>query len=239
MDERKVVNIIPTVKRKIVKGEGYSKTGDAWMHPELDGEEDINSRVNELVDWLARQDLPNVGNFYADSSMRRQNLINYFKVIYWMNPEWMFIGEAPGIHGCVKTGIPFTSERLIQDGTLMRYFRGTPFKAEGNKAEGSATVIWQAVHRLSAPPVMWNAFPLHPKNSKGGNRTPTAAELKWGSFALAIVLDLFPRVKIITIGNKAANACKTIGAKTSGHLIHPAYHTNEFREQFDAFFKRL
>jgi hypothetical protein len=238
MGERKVIKLIPTVERKIVMGEGYSEDGDFWLHPEVDEEEEFDSKVNELVDWLARQDLPNVGNFYADSNMRRLNLIKYFKALFWINPDWMFIGEAPGIHGCVKTGIPFTSERLIQEGQLDRYFPGTRFNAEGNKAEGSATVVWKAIGRLSKPPVMWNAFPLHPMNKDGGNRPPTATELEWGAFGLASVLELFPEVKIVSIGKKAEKACKKVGARTSGHLIHPAYHTNEFREQFDAHFSK-
>ncbi|NMO96312.1 uracil-DNA glycosylase [Paenibacillus lemnae] len=239
MGECEIIKVVPTVERKTVSVKSYSEEGDFWLHPEMAEEEEFDLKVHELVDWLARQELPNVGNFYADSKMRQLNLIKYFKALFWIKPDLMFIGEAPGIHGCVKTGIPFTSERLIQDGQLDRYFLGTRFDAEGNKAEGSATVIWQAIGRLSKPPVMWNAFPLHLRKKDGKNRTPTTSELKWGAFALGRVLELFPGVEIISIGKKAESACEKVGAITSGHLIHPAYHTNEFREQFDShFFKR-
>lgn len=50
--------------------------------------------------------------------MKQLNLIKYFRALFWVKPEWILIGEAPGVHGCVKTGIPFTSERLIQKGYL-------------------------------------------------------------------------------------------------------------------------
>lgn len=190
-------------KRRNVRGEGYSKYGDAWLHPEADEEGEFESKIRDLVNWLARQDLPEVGNFYADSDMRRLNLIKYFSALYWIKPDWMFIGEAPGVHGCVKTGIPFTSERLIQERRLERHFPGTRFVVEGNKSEASATVVWGAVDRLSKPPVMWNAFPLHPRNKDGGNRTPTSAELRMGAYALSTVMDLFPGVKVISVGEKA------------------------------------
>lgn len=147
----------------------------------------------------------------------------------------MLVGEAPGIHGCVKTGIPFTSEKLIHEGQLERHLR-TRFIVEGKKGEASATVVWGEVSRLSKPPIMWNAFPLHPRSKDGGNRTPTAAELKWGLEVLQSVLELFPDVKIITVGRKAEAVCKRLQVKTVGHLFHPSHHAKEFREQFNDFF---
>ncbi|MUG86873.1 hypothetical protein GNP92_11020 [Paenibacillus timonensis] len=223
-------------KRRNVRGEGYSKNGDAWLHPEVDEEGEFESKVRNLVDWLASQDLPEVGNFYTDSDMRKLNLVKYFNALFWIKPDWMFIGEAPGVHGCVKTGIPFTSERLIQERRLERHFPGTRFVVEDNKSEASATVVWGAVDRLSKPPVMWNALPLHPRKKDGGNRPPTSAELEMGVHALSTVVDLFPGVKIISVGKKAERVCKKIGVQTAGHLIHPSYHAKEFREQFETYF---
>lgn len=238
-EQRKIqskIKGIPTIERRIVEGEGFSDNGDSWLHPEVDEEGEFDSKVRDLVDWLARQDLPDVGNFYADSDMRRLNLIKYFRALFWIKPDWMFIGEAPGVHGCVKTGIPFTSERLIQERRLERHFPGTRFVVEGNKSEASATVVWGALDRLSKPPVMWNAFPLHPRNKEGGNRPPTSAELEMGAFALSTVMDLFPGVRIISVGQKADKVCRKIGVRTAGHLIHPSFHAKEFREQFETFF---
>lgn len=190
-------------KRWNIRGEGFSENGDAWLHPEVDEEGEFESKVRNLVDWLASLDIPEVGNFYTDSDMRKLNLVKYFNALFWIKPDWMFIGEAPGVHGCVKTGIPFTSERLIQERRLERHFPATRFVVEGNKSEASATVVWGAVDRLSKPPVMWNAFPLHPRKKDGGNRPPTSAELEMGVHALSTVVDLFPGVKIISVGQKA------------------------------------
>jgi uracil-DNA glycosylase len=234
MDERKIIEVISTVQRRIVKGEGYSENGDAWLHPEVDEEADFDRKAREIVDLLvAKRDFPNVGNFYAESDIKRSNLVKYFNALFWLKPEWMLIGEAPGIHGCVKTGIPFTSERLIREGHLEQHFPTTRFVVEGNKAEASATVVWGSVSRLSMPPVMWNAFPLHPQDGNGGNRTPSTAELEWGREALQTVLSLFPGVQIVTVGRKAEAACRRLCVKSVGHLNHPSRQANIFREQFD------
>lgn len=237
MLERKVIKVIPTVQRKIFKGEGYSEDGDASFYPEVDEEEVFDQKARTLVKRLAiNRDFLNAGNFYADSDMKQLNLIKYFNALFWLKPEWMFIGEAPGIHGCVKTGIPFTSEKLIHEGHLDRHFRGTRFVVEGKKGEASATVVWGEVSRLSKPPIMWNAFPLHPRGKDGGNRTPSVAELQWGLEVLQSVLELFPDVMIITVGRKAEAACKRLQVKTEGHLFHPSHHAKEFREQFNDLF---
>jgi uracil-DNA glycosylase len=58
--------------------------------------------------------------------MKQLNLTNYFNMLFWNNPEYLFIGEAPGKDGCVLTGVTFSSER-------------------------SAIVIWGSVETLSCP----------------------------------------------------------------------------------------
>jgi uracil-DNA glycosylase len=122
-------------------------------HPEVDEEAVFDKKARAIVALLVREkDRSDVGNFYVESEMKL-NLIKYFNALFWIKPEWLLIGEAPGIHGCVKTGIPFTSERLIRQGHLNRHFPGTRFVVEGNKAEASATVVWGSVTSLrNLPP---------------------------------------------------------------------------------------
>lgn len=211
-----------------------SQTTSHTSYSAVNEEEVFERKVWALVDRLiSKQDFPNVGNFYAESEMKQLNLIRYFRALFWLKPAWMLIGEAPGVHGCVKTGIPFTSERLIRKGKLGRHFVGTCFGVNGDKAEASSTVVWGSLLRLSTPPVMWNAFPLHPQNESGGNRTPSSAELHWGLETLETVLSLFSDVRVVTVGRKAEVACRKLSVKTAGHLNHPSRHANIFREQFE------
>lgn len=60
-----------------------------------------------------------VTNMYAiaDPSNldRTYNLTQYLDHLYENRPPFMMVGEAPGKHGCLKTGLPFTSERATID----------------------------------------------------------------------------------------------------------------------------
>lgn len=238
MDDRKEIKLVPTVKRKFAKGEGFAQNGDAWLHPEVAEEEDFDRNVQQIVDLLtAKQDLINVENFYANSNTKRRNLMHYFNQLFWNKPENMFIGEAPGKDGCVRTGIPFTSERLINRGQFQKHLPGASFIVDGDRAERSATVIWGSVEILSSPSIMWNVFPLHPFDEYGKNRTPKREELEWGMTILPLVINLFPGIKVVTVGKKAESACRELQIKTIGHLNHPR-RADIFRKQFDDLFSK-
>ncbi|MDQ0088969.1 hypothetical protein J2T12_002379 [Paenibacillus anaericanus] len=215
----------------------YTPQGENPLHPEVQEEEIFEKRLQTLIQhFVLKNNFKNVGNFYVDSPIKQENLKKYFKALNSHNPEWMLLGEAPGIHGCVKTGIPFTSQRLIMDGSLNKHFPNTQFIADGNKAEASSTIIWGSINSLSKPPVLWNAFPLHPTDEVGGNRPPTREELEWGMEILKQVLFIFPDVKIVTVGRKAEGVCKSLNLQTFAHLNHPSRKANLFREQFKACF---
>ncbi|MFD1676621.1 uracil-DNA glycosylase [Alicyclobacillus fodiniaquatilis] len=237
--ERKVIKVKRTVERNILeKGEGASSNGDGWLHQEVFVEEIFDQKVWGIIGEMSEKVFPSVNNFYKDSSLRQSNLEKYFNALFWKRPSYMFIGEAPGVHGCALTGIPFTSERVIRDGITNHHFNGTRFMAEGHSYEGSASYFWQMINRMPKPPVLWNVFPLHPYKMVNGemkNRAPKEAEKAWGQEILLKVLGLFPSIHIITVGNHARTTCEKLKIKTSGHIIHPAHHVNEFREQFRIF----
>jgi hypothetical protein len=230
-----VKKVIPTVNQNNEKGEGDSQSGDTWLHPEVNEEVVFDKKIKEIIRLIAEKtDFPSVNNFYKDSLLRRTNLAKYFRALFWIKPRIMFIGEAPGINGCALTGVPFSSERLIQEGRLDFHLK-QKFVAEGNSYEGSAAYFWEMIDLMPKPPVLWNVFPLHPYKVKDGdmkNRAPKMAEKEWGRKILLMVLDLFPEIKVISVGNHAKEMCEKLGIETAAHIIHPAYHVSEFREQF-------
>src|SRR5882757_784285 len=65
-------------------------------------------------------------------------------------PQYILVGEAPGYQGCKVSGIPFTSERLMMEGTIARIdpqerrlsTRPRPW------SEPSATIVWGTLHAL-------------------------------------------------------------------------------------------
>ncbi|AIQ11418.1 uracil-DNA glycosylase [Paenibacillus durus] len=238
--QKEPIKLKATDKRVQPCGEGDSpKVNDSWLHLEVAEEENFNKKVHALIRSIAsKQDFPSVNNFYAESVHCRTNLAKYFNALFWSKPKVIFIGEAPGVRGCALTGTPFTSERILRGGRLNRHFPRTSFYVEGNSYEGSAHYFWETIDLMTAPPVLWNVFPLHPYKIVQGvmkNRTPKSAEKKWGREILQQVMDLFPNVQVVSVGNNAKDACATLGIITTGHIIHPAYHANEFREQMRSF----
>lgn len=242
--ENKPIIVRPTVKRVIQKGEGYSPDGDdSWLHPEVVEEGKFQEAVHGIIQrLLLKNDFPEVNNFYADSEYKQRNLRKYFNALFWIKPKVMFIGEAPGIKGCFHTGIPFTSERLIQTGVVYHYLKGPRFEVRGNTYERSSGFIWEFVALMPRPPVLWNIFPLHPYKIVDGkidNRAPNRDEKEWGKIILNEVRNLFPGIKVVTIGNHAKEACLQLKVETSGHLIHPSRRVNRFRDQFNALLPSL
>ncbi|AIQ39917.1 uracil-DNA glycosylase [Paenibacillus sp. FSL R5-0912] len=213
---------------------------DSWLHPEVSVEEKFTHIVQEIIRLIVdKQDFPSVNNIYADSMDRQANLTKYFEALYGINPKIIFIGEAPGVHGCSLTGIPFTSERILRQGRLERHFPGTNFHVEGNSYEGSANYFWEIIDLMVSPPILWNVFPLHPFKMENGvmkNRTPKIAEKKWGHTILQLIIELFPNIRIVSVGNSAKDTCLKLSIDTADHIIHPAYHAKEFREQMRSYY---
>lgn len=144
------------------------------------------------------------------------------------NPEFILAGEAPGYQGCRYSGIAFTSERLLGEGSIPRIpalagrlsTRRLPF------SEPSATIVWKTLYKLGIEQrtILWNALQLHPHrpDSIWSNRTPTPEEISLGEPALRILIDAFPSAKIIAVGKKSEALLHEMGIPTSGSVRHPA-----------------
>lgn len=144
------------------------------------------------------------------------------------NPEFILVGEAPGYQGCRYSGIAFTSERLLGEGTIPRIpaltgrlsTRRLPF------SEPSATIVWKTLYRLGIADrtILWNALQLHPyrPNELWSNRTPTTQEISLGEPAMQILIKAFPSAKIIAVGKKSVGLLHEMGIPTAGSVRHPA-----------------
>ncbi|MFY0544965.1 uracil-DNA glycosylase [Brevibacillus sp. H7] len=202
-------------------------------------DEAFNSKVRNLISLLVNKiDLPNVNNFYAEDPNKCANLFTYFKEMYSLKPDFLFIGEAPGIKGCYLTGIPFTSERMINQGISTQQIFKSSYLINGNQYEHSANIIWGEVKKLKRPPLFWNVMPLHPYKLNSGkieNRPPTKQEKEWGKEILLKVIGIFPDVRIYSIGNHSKEALQEICIRSEGHLTHPRL-AHKFREDFRKYF---
>ena len=151
-------------------------------------------------------------------------------------PRYILIGEAAGYQGCKVSGIPFTSERLLNEGSIPRIACGTRLTSrERPWSEPSATVVWGTLHRLAIAEhtVLWNAFPWHPHKSgePHSNRTPTPAERAAGVPVLRAFLELFPRAQVFAVGRNAEAALLELDIAATA-LRHPSMGgATRFRDQ--------
>lgn len=143
-------------------------------------------------------------------------------------PKFILVGEAPGYQGCRYSGIPFTSERLLLEGTIPRIDRLTgrlstqpiPF------SEPSATIVWRTLFDLgiSKHTILWNALQLHPfkPGNPLSNRTPNNNELSWGEPALRRLIEAFAKAKLVAVGKKAGLLIEKMGIAPAAVIRHPA-----------------
>lgn len=143
-------------------------------------------------------------------------------------PRFVLVGEAAGWVGMKRSALAFTSERLLLEGAIPRVAapsgrlttRRLPY------SEQSATIVWGTLKKLgiAEQAVLWNALPMHPfkPHSVDSNRTPTPDELMQGAPAMRLMVDAFPRAKIIAIGKKAELLLNAMGICVAGQVRHPA-----------------
>jgi hypothetical protein len=154
---------------------------------------------------------------------RRRRLLAHLAI----EPARLLIGEASGYQGCRISGIPFTSERLINAGMIPR-IGSEPTRLSTRRipwSEPSATIVWATLQELGIAEntVLWNAFPWHPHRAgeSHSNRTPTAAECAQGLPVLQALLNAFPRARVFAVGRQAERALVAIG-RPAQTLRHPA-----------------
>lgn len=168
---------------------------------------------------------------HYEAKLRRQNLLEYLSKMIELAPKIILIGEAPGIHGCGKTGIPFTDEFAI---ATEQFFENGDFRNMGLERERSAAVIWNVLKNKKEIPLMWNIYPFLPfSNTKSKrtnlptNRTPTAEEIEIGRGILMDLLYIFKFEHFYAIGKKAFDALIEIIPDTK-YIRHPSHGgTNE------------
>ena len=185
---------------------------------------------DDFLEKLSNEDeIPNVTNQYSVNILRN-NLRLYLNYLYKLSPKYIFIGEAPGYNGCKITGIPFTSEYILNidfgNGIFGIKNGYKTINANNCQKEPTATIVWELFNKYQKTvPCFWNIFPFHPHiaNNKLSNRKPNQSELKIGIKYLEELIRLLNinKKNIIPIGNVAYDIIK----KYNKHCIkirHPA-----------------
>lgn len=152
----------------------------------------------------------------------------------------VLIGEAAGYQGCKVSGMAFTSERLMLEGSIPRITAPSARLTTRLRpwSEPSATTVWKTLHALgiSNSTVLWNAYPWHPHKPGllHSNRTPTRTERAAGVPVLKRYLSLFPGARIFAVGRNAEAALAELGIAATP-LRHPSMGgAREFASQLAA-----
>jgi hypothetical protein len=180
---------------------------------------------------LQNTDVPSdVNNFYAAERANIQfyNLQTYLRQMAELNPDTLLIGEAPGYNGCARTGVPFSSEKLLREGVhgglLFGAHNGYRVIGRPIVHEQSASAMWEALEAVENVPLLWNAYPFHPyrKDNPWSNRKPRVSELMSGMGVLKEIIRLFRIKKLVAVGNAADGLLEKMELEHA-RVRHPSY----------------
>ena len=187
------------------------------------------------MDDLAKVQLPNVFNPYAEfcnvhdkedaAALRRNNLCLALTASAEFGTDSIWFGRDFGWRGGRRTGLSLTDEGHLP---AMRGMLRAPKLAKATTgpvmAERTATVVWGVALRLPTPPVMWNAFPLHPHDLDNPltNRAHSPAERKMTAWTIDVLVQRLKPARLVAIGNDAAKALSHMGFAFE-QVRHPSY----------------
>ncbi len=139
----------------------------------------------------------------------------------------LLVGEAPGYRGCLLTGIPFTSPRLLDRAPHPFLRRLRPrLQLGGDSGEATATCVWRGLARRRRLPLFWNAFPFHPHPAGRplGNRPPNARELQEGQRYLRRLAHLYRPELVVGVGRRGFEAaCRALPDLPLLRIRHPSH----------------
>lgn len=158
------------------------------------------------------------------NAVAADNLAKYLSFMGSVKPAILLVGEAPGVHGCARTGIPFTDEDSLIN--CLTPLSGLDFHVltDGElEREQSAQIIWEVLSECDSLPLIWNMYPFHPHESGNHptNRTPSSEEEEQGKIYLAKLMALFQGIQPIAIGRKSEKVLQKDGEVS--YIRHPAH----------------
>lgn len=197
--------------------------------------------VRPLVERLAQIKLPDVFNPYAERcpyhdredapEIRRENLRRVLERQAEAQTKTIWVGRDFGYRGARRTGLSLTDEGHMD--WLSSALSLPPMRLATRTApisERTASVTWGVIERLSHPPVLWNAFPLHPHlpNEPLTNRNHSTRERCAVAWSLELLVQALRPDHVIAIGNDASAALSDMGVPHE-KVRHPSYGgQNEF-----------
>ncbi|MEY3200998.1 MAG: hypothetical protein RIR70_548 [Pseudomonadota bacterium] len=194
--------------------------------------------------WAAQDEAHDIGP--QAPLIRRDQLMRYLRARFF-RARIALIAEAPSYAGAKFCGIAMCCERMmLSEGAVQdsAFFEGpksrtslvTPgLSNQDGVLERTASIVWKTMSHAGFHPyefVNWNAFAWHPHEigKPLTNRTPTRAELEAGLPVLRAFLALFPKVKVVAVGQVCQRTLSSLGI-AAYPVRHPSYGgAPEFRD---------
>lgn len=198
-----------------------------------------SKKIQAFVDRLARtKPTPHSINHYgydaATNDIRRKNLTEYLTIVHKARPSVLIVGEAPGYRGTRRTGVPFSSEKIVLSHPFFTSRATFAIEHVGAPtAESSASIVWKTMDELGFYPLIWAAFPFHPHEpgDTESNRAPTKDELLLGQGFLKDLMEIFSITEVVAIGRAAEKTLGMIDIIPTAQIRHPSHGgANLFRK---------
>lgn len=191
------------------------------------------NKADSVFDLLGSFKAENVFNPWRDRDPQdvcahaAKDRLTRLKAHFFVRPELLLLGEAPGYQGCHFSGIPFTNEKLLLDGVIPRVRLDQRITTRQRPwSEPSATIVWRTLYELDVAEktILWNTFAWHPykPDIAYSNRTPSPAELEQGMPVLQAVLHYLKPKRIVAVGKIAERTLGKLCVKTDASVRHPA-----------------
>jgi hypothetical protein len=155
-------------------------------------------------------------------AIRRENLRSYLSG-FPTRPRLLLVGEAPSWRGCRFSGIAFTAEAQLEDGSFPVDGRRTSAFQGPVLSEASASLVWGSLQHHFPDFLLWNALPVHPhpEGEPRANRTPGPSQVDdYGDLLRGVVETISP-LRVVAVGRTAEGSLERLGIEHT-YVRHPA-----------------
>lgn len=198
----------------------------------------VDGFIEKLSKFESKEDLFNMYN----SEAYRHNLKQYLLEMISLKPKRMFVGEAPGPNGTLRTGIPFTDEIILSQRPItiggIRIFTKEyflPLVDKGLISENSGKCVWNSFIEIGELPLLWNAVPYYPhkKYDFMELRNPTDCEVRMFSNFIVDLLEMFPTIEYFAAIGRKGQIALVEALEWPPYIKHPSRYSSSFKGRVD------